>query len=45
MNNIDIILNTLGEKIKNLEAMLFIKDLEIKELKDKLASQEVAKDE
>lgn len=40
MNNIDIILNVLGEKIKSLEAIIFVKDLEIKELKDKLAKKE-----
>lgn len=41
MKELETVLRVLGEKIKHLENVIFVKDLEIKELQAKLEKLEV----
>jgi Ni,Fe-hydrogenase III large subunit len=45
MNNLEIVLRVLGEKINQLETELYIKKLEIDQLKKKLENKEALNNE
>ncbi len=45
MNNLEIVLRVLGEKINQLETELYIKNLELDQLKKKLENKEALNNE
>lgn len=45
MKELETVLKVLGEKIQSLEATIFVKDLEIKSLKEQLKEKEAKPNE